>query len=73
ADFFEIRDKALIAHRTQIDPDGGWFRVSRRRSPGPAGQGRTPSPRPARARTPGLPGLRPPASRTPNPRTPRHP
>ncbi|CDR07170.1 mycothiol conjugate amidase Mca [Streptomyces iranensis] len=27
ADFFEIRDKALIAHRTQIDPDGGWFRV----------------------------------------------
>ncbi|MFH8559188.1 mycothiol conjugate amidase Mca [Streptomyces celluloflavus] len=27
ADFFEIRDKALIAHATQIDPDGGWFRV----------------------------------------------
>ncbi|MFC0600201.1 mycothiol conjugate amidase Mca [Streptomyces palmae] len=27
SDFFEIRDKALIAHRTQIDPDGGWFRV----------------------------------------------
>ncbi|MER8044904.1 mycothiol conjugate amidase Mca [Streptomyces sp. NPDC094032] len=27
ADFFETRDKALIAHRTQIDPDGGWFRV----------------------------------------------
>ncbi|MDW6060304.1 mycothiol conjugate amidase Mca [Streptomyces sp. FXJ1.4098] len=27
ADFFEIRDKALIAHRTQIDPDGAWFRV----------------------------------------------
>ncbi|MBB5938246.1 mycothiol conjugate amidase Mca [Streptomyces zagrosensis] len=26
-EFFEIRDKALIAHRTQIDPDGGWFRV----------------------------------------------
>ncbi|MEU5837806.1 mycothiol conjugate amidase Mca [Streptomyces diacarni] len=26
-DFFEIRDKALIAHATQIDPDGGWFRV----------------------------------------------
>lgn len=27
AEFFETRDKALIAHRTQIDPDGGWFRV----------------------------------------------
>ncbi|MBW1596920.1 mycothiol conjugate amidase Mca [Streptomyces sp. JJ38] len=26
-EFFEIRDKALIAHATQIDPDGGWFRV----------------------------------------------
>jgi mycothiol S-conjugate amidase len=27
ADYFEIRDKALIAHATQIDPDGGWFKV----------------------------------------------
>ncbi|MFI9205392.1 mycothiol conjugate amidase Mca [Streptomyces sp. NPDC053048] len=27
SDFFEIRDKALIAHATQIDPDGGWFKV----------------------------------------------
>lgn len=27
ADFFETRDKALIAHATQIDPDGGWFRI----------------------------------------------
>jgi mycothiol S-conjugate amidase len=27
AEFYEIRDKALIAHATQIDPDGGWFRV----------------------------------------------
>ena len=27
AEFFEIRDKALLAHRTQIDPDGGWFKV----------------------------------------------
>ncbi|MBB1255059.1 mycothiol conjugate amidase Mca [Streptomyces sp. OF3] len=27
ADFFPLRDKALIAHATQIDPDGGWFRV----------------------------------------------
>jgi mycothiol S-conjugate amidase len=27
SDFFEVRDKALIAHATQIDPNGGWFRV----------------------------------------------
>ena len=27
ADFFPVRDKALLAHATQIDPDGGWFRV----------------------------------------------
>jgi mycothiol S-conjugate amidase len=27
AEFYEIRDKALIAHATQIDPDGGWFKV----------------------------------------------
>ncbi|MDG9703112.1 mycothiol conjugate amidase Mca [Streptomyces sp. DH37] len=27
AEFFEVRDKALIAHATQIDPDGGWFKV----------------------------------------------
>lgn len=26
-EFFATRDKALIAHATQIDPDGGWFRV----------------------------------------------
>jgi mycothiol S-conjugate amidase len=27
ADFFEVRDDALRAHATQVDPDGGWFRV----------------------------------------------
>ncbi|MEV6110901.1 mycothiol conjugate amidase Mca [Streptomyces sp. NPDC051940] len=27
ADYFAIRDKALIAHATQIDPDGPWFKV----------------------------------------------
>ncbi|MEU6340358.1 mycothiol conjugate amidase Mca [Streptomyces sp. NPDC046977] len=27
AEFFEIRDKALLAHATQIDPDGAWFQV----------------------------------------------
>ncbi|MDT0321612.1 mycothiol conjugate amidase Mca [Streptomyces millisiae] len=27
AEYFPTRDKALIAHATQIDPDGGWFRV----------------------------------------------
>ncbi|WP_204042175.1 mycothiol conjugate amidase Mca [Acrocarpospora phusangensis] len=25
ADFFETRDRALIAHATQVDPDGFWF------------------------------------------------
>jgi mycothiol S-conjugate amidase len=25
ADYFTVRDQALMAHRTQIDPDGGWF------------------------------------------------
>ena len=24
-DCFEIRDQALLAHATQVDPDGGWF------------------------------------------------
>ena len=24
-DYFEVRDQALIAHATQIDPHGGWF------------------------------------------------
>lgn len=27
ADFFEIRDQALLAHATQIDPHGSWFAV----------------------------------------------
>jgi len=27
ADWFEVRDRALLAHRTQVDPEGGWFRV----------------------------------------------
>jgi mycothiol S-conjugate amidase len=26
-DYFEIRDRALLAHATQIDPDGDWFRI----------------------------------------------
>ena len=24
-DYFEIRDQALLAHATQVDPEGGWF------------------------------------------------
>jgi mycothiol S-conjugate amidase len=24
-DYFEIRDQALLAHETQVDPNGGWF------------------------------------------------
>ena len=27
ADYFEVRDKALLAHSTQVDPDGFWFQV----------------------------------------------
>ncbi|SBW19291.1 mycothiol conjugate amidase Mca [Candidatus Protofrankia californiensis] len=26
-DFFETRDRALLAHATQVDPNGPWFRV----------------------------------------------
>ncbi len=29
ADYFEVRDEALKAHATQIDPDGPWFAVPR--------------------------------------------
>lgn len=29
ADFFGVRDAALLAHRTQIDPNGQWFAVPR--------------------------------------------
>ncbi|WP_424922797.1 mycothiol conjugate amidase Mca [Aeromicrobium phragmitis] len=29
ADFFHVRDEALIAHATQIDPNGFWFAVPR--------------------------------------------
>jgi len=27
ADYFEVRDRALLAHATQVDPNGAWFRV----------------------------------------------
>ncbi len=27
AEYFPVRDRALIAHATQIDPDGWWFGV----------------------------------------------
>jgi mycothiol S-conjugate amidase len=29
ADYFEVRDAALLAHATQVDPDGPWFAVPR--------------------------------------------
>jgi mycothiol S-conjugate amidase len=29
ADFFPVRDRALLAHATQVDPEGSWFRVPR--------------------------------------------
>jgi len=25
ADYFDVRDQALLAHATQIDPEGAWF------------------------------------------------
>ena len=28
-EYFEIRDRALLAHATQIDPDGAWFACPR--------------------------------------------
>jgi mycothiol S-conjugate amidase len=27
-DYFDVRDRALLAHRTQVDPEGSFFRVS---------------------------------------------
>ncbi|MDQ1537816.1 MAG: mycothiol S-conjugate amidase [Actinomycetota bacterium] len=27
ADYFAVRDQALLAHATQVDPDGAWFKV----------------------------------------------
>ncbi len=29
SDFFGVRDQALLAHATQIDPDGFWFAIPR--------------------------------------------
>jgi mycothiol S-conjugate amidase len=29
ADYFDLRDQALLAHATQVDPDGSWFDVPR--------------------------------------------
>jgi mycothiol S-conjugate amidase len=29
ADYFPVRDEALLAHATQIDPNGSWFAVPR--------------------------------------------
>jgi mycothiol S-conjugate amidase len=27
ADYFSVRDQALLAHATQVDPEGSWFSV----------------------------------------------
>ena len=29
SDYFEVRDRALLAHATQVDPDGPWFACPR--------------------------------------------
>ena len=34
AEYFPVRDQALLAHATQIDPDGPWFAVPARGAPG---------------------------------------
>ena len=40
-DYFEVRDQALIAHATQIDPHGALVRLPDRRRSGPPGRPRT--------------------------------
>jgi mycothiol S-conjugate amidase len=30
AEYFGVRDQALLAHATQIDPDGFWFAIPRK-------------------------------------------
>ncbi len=29
AEFFAARDRALLAHATQVDPEGSWFKMPR--------------------------------------------
>ena len=29
SDYYGVRDQALLAHATQIDPDGFWFAIPR--------------------------------------------
>ncbi|HEU4331303.1 MAG TPA: mycothiol conjugate amidase Mca, partial [Lapillicoccus sp.] len=29
AEYFDLRDRALLAHATQVDPDGAWFHTPR--------------------------------------------
>jgi mycothiol S-conjugate amidase len=29
AEYYDLRDRALLAHATQVDPDGGWFHAPR--------------------------------------------
>ena len=43
ADYFEVRDQALLAHATQIDPDGRWFRVPLEHPAARSGRPRTSS------------------------------
>ena len=52
SDWFERRDAALLAHATQVDPDGTWFRVPARCRPG-CGRRRT-----SRRRCPSCPSPR---------------
>ena len=43
AEYFAVRDQALLAHATQIDPDGAWFAMPAARSSRRPGRPRTTS------------------------------
>ena len=43
AEYFPVRDQALRAHATQIDPDGPWFAVSPDHAAGRCGPPKTSS------------------------------
>ena len=51
AEYFPVRDQALLAHATQIDPDGAWFACPLERAPGGlADRGLRAGPQPGRRR-----------------------
>ena len=65
-DYFGVRDQALLAHATQIDPDGFWFSIPREIQQRP-GRPRTTSWSPSTSRAPCRRTTSSPASRRPAP------